>query len=148
MTKMLAMAVPEPGGSFRREERDLPEPGHHEVRVRVQACGVCHSVCFGAPLGPPIGLEKSPHQIDDLVRFIKALRDIGRGHNSKPIAFRNGPVKRSLFPWDGPLIRRGPTYAPIHTLEEYKCLLAAAGLQFARATATATSLFLIEAVAA
>jgi D-arabinose 1-dehydrogenase-like Zn-dependent alcohol dehydrogenase len=25
------------------EERDLPEPGAHEVRVRVQACGVCHS---------------------------------------------------------------------------------------------------------
>jgi len=34
------------------------------------------------------------------------------------------------------------------TLDEYKCLLAAAGLRFARATATATSLFLIEAVAA
>ena len=24
-------------------ERDLPEPGHHEVRIRVHACGVCHS---------------------------------------------------------------------------------------------------------
>jgi len=40
---MLAMAVPERGGRFRREERDLPEPGRHEVRIRVQACGVCHS---------------------------------------------------------------------------------------------------------
>jgi alcohol dehydrogenase len=43
MTKMLAMAVPEVGGSFRPEERDLPEPAPHEVRIRVQACGVCHS---------------------------------------------------------------------------------------------------------
>jgi alcohol dehydrogenase len=43
VTKMLAMAVPERGGSFRQEERDLPEPGHHEVRIRIQACGVCHS---------------------------------------------------------------------------------------------------------
>lgn len=43
MTKMLAMAIPERGGSFRREERDLPEPGRHEVRIRVQGCGVCHS---------------------------------------------------------------------------------------------------------
>jgi D-arabinose 1-dehydrogenase-like Zn-dependent alcohol dehydrogenase len=25
------------------EERELPEPGRHEVRVRVHACGVCHS---------------------------------------------------------------------------------------------------------
>jgi len=40
---MLAMAIPERGGRFRREERDLPEPGRHEVRIRVQACGVCHS---------------------------------------------------------------------------------------------------------
>jgi D-arabinose 1-dehydrogenase-like Zn-dependent alcohol dehydrogenase len=25
------------------EERDVPEPGRREVRIRVQACGVCHS---------------------------------------------------------------------------------------------------------
>ena len=43
MSKMRAMVVPEPGGRFRMEERDLPEPGRHEVRLRVQACGVCHS---------------------------------------------------------------------------------------------------------
>ena len=43
MSKMLAMIVPNPGGRFRLEERDLPEPGHHEVRIRVHACGVCHS---------------------------------------------------------------------------------------------------------
>ena len=43
MSKMRAMIVPEPGGRFRMEERDLPEPGHHEVRVRIHACGVCHS---------------------------------------------------------------------------------------------------------
>jgi alcohol dehydrogenase len=43
MSKMRAMVVPEPGGHFRMEERDLPEPGRHEVRLRVHACGVCHS---------------------------------------------------------------------------------------------------------
>lgn len=43
MTKMLAMAVPERDGPFRAEERDLPEPGRLEVRIRVQACGGCHS---------------------------------------------------------------------------------------------------------
>ena len=43
MAKMLAMTIPERGGRFRREERNLPEPGRHEVRIRVQACGVCHS---------------------------------------------------------------------------------------------------------
>jgi len=43
MMKMRAMVVREPGGPFRMEERDLPEPGRHEVRIRVHACGVCHS---------------------------------------------------------------------------------------------------------
>ena len=31
------------GGPFELVERPLPEPGPGEVRVRVQACGVCHS---------------------------------------------------------------------------------------------------------
>ena len=43
MAKMRAMIVPEPHARLRMVERDLPEPGHHEVRIRVQACGVCHS---------------------------------------------------------------------------------------------------------
>jgi D-arabinose 1-dehydrogenase-like Zn-dependent alcohol dehydrogenase len=43
MPKMNAMIVPEAGGKFREEERELPTPGRHEVRVQVHACGVCHS---------------------------------------------------------------------------------------------------------
>jgi D-arabinose 1-dehydrogenase-like Zn-dependent alcohol dehydrogenase len=43
MSKMRAMIVPQAGAKLRMEERDLPEPGRHEVRIRVQACGVCHS---------------------------------------------------------------------------------------------------------
>jgi predicted ATPase len=43
MSKMRAMIVPEIRGRFRMEERELPEPGRREVRVRVHACGVCHS---------------------------------------------------------------------------------------------------------
>jgi alcohol dehydrogenase len=43
MTKMRAMVVPQARGRFLAEERDLPEPGRHEVRIRIHACGVCHS---------------------------------------------------------------------------------------------------------
>jgi alcohol dehydrogenase len=43
MAEMRAMIVPQPRGGLRLVERDLPEPGHHEVRIRVHACGVCHS---------------------------------------------------------------------------------------------------------
>lgn len=43
MSRMRAMVVREPGKGVHLEERELPEPGRHEVRIRVQACGVCHS---------------------------------------------------------------------------------------------------------
>ena len=43
MTKMRAMIVPAAGAKLRLEEREVPQPGPHEVRIRVQACGVCHS---------------------------------------------------------------------------------------------------------
>jgi alcohol dehydrogenase len=43
MSKMHAMVVREPGKGLHFEERGVPEPGRHEVRVKVQACGVCHS---------------------------------------------------------------------------------------------------------
>lgn len=43
MPKMRVVQVGRKGGPFELVERDLPEPGPGEVRVRVQACGVCHS---------------------------------------------------------------------------------------------------------
>jgi alcohol dehydrogenase len=43
MSKMRAMVVPQAGAKFNLEERDLPEPDRHEVRIKVHACGVCHS---------------------------------------------------------------------------------------------------------
>jgi D-arabinose 1-dehydrogenase-like Zn-dependent alcohol dehydrogenase len=41
--KMRAVQVPRPGGEFEIVERDIPEPGSGQVRIHVQACGVCHS---------------------------------------------------------------------------------------------------------
>jgi D-arabinose 1-dehydrogenase-like Zn-dependent alcohol dehydrogenase len=43
MATMRAMSVPGPGAKLRMEERAVPQPGRDEVRIRVQACGVCHS---------------------------------------------------------------------------------------------------------
>jgi len=40
---MRAVAVPDAGEEFDVVERDVPEPGPDEVRVAVDACGVCHS---------------------------------------------------------------------------------------------------------
>ena len=43
MAKMRAMVVRERGGPLAAEEREIPIPGPEEMRIRVQACGVCHS---------------------------------------------------------------------------------------------------------
>lgn len=46
MTTMRAMQVPAAGGDFELVERAVPEPGPRQVRVKVEACGICHSDMF------------------------------------------------------------------------------------------------------
>jgi D-arabinose 1-dehydrogenase-like Zn-dependent alcohol dehydrogenase len=43
---MRVAQVPKPGVEFQIVERDIPTPGTGEVRIKVQACGVCHSDVF------------------------------------------------------------------------------------------------------
>src|SRR6202046_3181856 len=43
MATMKAAQVPSPGADFQIVERDIPAPGPGHVRIKVQACGVCHS---------------------------------------------------------------------------------------------------------
>jgi len=40
---MRAVQVSRPGGPFELVEREVPQPGRRQVRVKVQACGLCHS---------------------------------------------------------------------------------------------------------
>jgi D-arabinose 1-dehydrogenase-like Zn-dependent alcohol dehydrogenase len=42
-TKMRAIQVPRPGGPFEIVQREIPQPGPASVRIKVQACGICHS---------------------------------------------------------------------------------------------------------
>ena len=46
MPKMKAAQVTRPGGPIELVEREVPQPGPGDVRVRVQACGICHSDAF------------------------------------------------------------------------------------------------------
>lgn len=43
MAKMMVVQIPKAGGDFEIVERDIPQPGAGQVRIRVQACGICHS---------------------------------------------------------------------------------------------------------
>jgi len=46
MAKMRVVQVPHPKGPFEIVERPIPEPGAGFVRIKVQACGICHSDTF------------------------------------------------------------------------------------------------------
>jgi len=43
MNSMRAMVVSRRGAKLQSEQREIPAPGSNEVRIRVEACGVCHS---------------------------------------------------------------------------------------------------------
>jgi len=42
-TKMKAAQISKAGGDWELVERDIPEPGPGQVRVKIEACGICHS---------------------------------------------------------------------------------------------------------
>jgi D-arabinose 1-dehydrogenase-like Zn-dependent alcohol dehydrogenase len=43
MSKMRVAQIAKPGGNFEIVEREIPAPAAGQVRIKVQACGVCHS---------------------------------------------------------------------------------------------------------
>jgi D-arabinose 1-dehydrogenase-like Zn-dependent alcohol dehydrogenase len=65
MARMKAVQVTKGKGPFEIVERDIPEPGNGEVRIQVEACGVCHSdVLTKEGLWPGIKYPRIPgHEI-------------------------------------------------------------------------------------
>ena len=46
MPQMTAIQITRPGSPFEVVSRNVPEPGANHVRIKVQACGICHSDVF------------------------------------------------------------------------------------------------------
>jgi D-arabinose 1-dehydrogenase-like Zn-dependent alcohol dehydrogenase len=46
MAKMRAVQISKAGGAFEPVEREIPEPAPNQVRIKVEACGMCHSDVF------------------------------------------------------------------------------------------------------
>ena len=46
MAKMRAVQISKAGGALELVEREIPEPAQNQVRIKVEACGVCHSDVF------------------------------------------------------------------------------------------------------
>jgi D-arabinose 1-dehydrogenase-like Zn-dependent alcohol dehydrogenase len=72
MPKMRAALVSSPKGPFEIVEREIPEPGPGLVRVKVQACGICHSDSLTKEgLWPGVQLPRVPgHEIAGIVDAI------------------------------------------------------------------------------
>src|SRR5215813_4769557 len=43
MARMTVVQISRPKGDWELQQRDIPEPGPGQVRIKVEACGVCHS---------------------------------------------------------------------------------------------------------
>ena len=69
---MKVAQISKPGGDFELVEREIPEPGAGQVRIKVQACGVCHSDVFTKEgLWPGIQYPRVPGH--EVVGVIDAL---------------------------------------------------------------------------
>jgi D-arabinose 1-dehydrogenase-like Zn-dependent alcohol dehydrogenase len=79
---MKAVQVPKAGADFEVVERDIPQPASGQVRIRVQACGVCHSdVLTKEGLYPGISYPRVPgHEVAGVIDEIGAgVKDWKKG---------------------------------------------------------------------
>ncbi len=86
MSKMRAVEVPYAGGPFEIVEREIPEPSTGMVRVKVEACGICHSDSF-TKMGLFPGLQYPRVPGHEVAGFIDA---IGAGVNGWTVGQRVG----------------------------------------------------------
>ncbi|HSY11152.1 MAG TPA: alcohol dehydrogenase [Verrucomicrobiae bacterium] len=83
---MKVAVISKPGADFEIVERKIPEPGRGEVRIKVQACGVCHSdVLTKEGLWPGIEYPRVPgHEVAGLID------EVGEGVSAWKVGQRVG----------------------------------------------------------
>jgi D-arabinose 1-dehydrogenase-like Zn-dependent alcohol dehydrogenase len=74
ITPMKSAQIPKPGADFEIVEREIPQPAAGQVRIKVQACGVCHSDLFTKEgVWPGIEYPRVPgHEIAGVIDEIGA----------------------------------------------------------------------------
>jgi D-arabinose 1-dehydrogenase-like Zn-dependent alcohol dehydrogenase len=71
---MKVALIPKAGADFQIVDREIPQPGPEQVRIKVQACGVCHSDVFTKEgLWPGIEYPRVPgHEVAGIVDEVGA----------------------------------------------------------------------------
>jgi D-arabinose 1-dehydrogenase-like Zn-dependent alcohol dehydrogenase len=66
---MKVAQISKPGGDFEIVEREIPQPGMGQVRIQVQACGICHSdVLTKEGAWPGIQYPRAPgHEVAGII---------------------------------------------------------------------------------
>jgi D-arabinose 1-dehydrogenase-like Zn-dependent alcohol dehydrogenase len=79
-TTMKVVQVSKAGADFQIVEREIPKPGAGHVRIKVQACGVCHSdVLTKDGLWPGIQYPRVPgHEVAGIIDEVGAGVPPGR----------------------------------------------------------------------
>src|SRR5262249_12331068 len=69
LATMKVAQISKPGADFEIVEREIPNPGTGQVRIRVQACGICHSdVLTKEGLWPGIQYPRVPgHEVAGII---------------------------------------------------------------------------------
>ncbi|MFZ5876451.1 MAG: alcohol dehydrogenase [Nitrospirota bacterium] len=72
MSTMRVMQVSQAKGPFELKERDIPAPGPGKVRIKVQACGICHSDVYTKDgLWPGLQFPRVPgHEVAGVIDAI------------------------------------------------------------------------------
>ena len=61
---MKVAQISKPGGDFELVEREIPKPLEGHVRIKVQACGICHSDVLTKEGWPGIQYPRVPgHEV-------------------------------------------------------------------------------------
>jgi D-arabinose 1-dehydrogenase-like Zn-dependent alcohol dehydrogenase len=83
---MKVVQVPKAGADFEVVEREIPDPGAGHVRLKVQACGVCHSdVLTKEGLWPGIQYPRIPgHEV------VGIIDEVGAGVSEWTVGQRTG----------------------------------------------------------
>src|SRR5712692_99743 len=103
MATMKAVQVPRAGAAFELVERPLPEPQEGQVRIKVEACGVCHSDSLVKEGGPyPITYPRIPgHEV------IGVIDAIGKSAHARSAGQRVGVGWHGGHDFVCPACRRG-----------------------------------------
>ena len=110
---MRVVQISRPDGPFEMVERDIPEPGAGSVRIKVQACGVCHSDTLSVHGGFP-GLQYPivpGHEVVGVVESMGLRITRVRSDDGAIWYLRNGEILRVGNRSQG-------RYVPLHESED------------------------------